>query len=135
MPKKDWSKEIKKMTATKGVDPYKMEITPFRDWKILVAYTFAGLIISLGYNVYMSFQINHESFFSVEKAAEGGAVFNSKALSEVLENIATKEANFEKIKKEGVPVSDPSIASSQAKASIVIPAEPQAGKATSTTAN
>ena len=119
MLKKNWNKEIKKITASKGVDPYKLEITPFRDWKILIAYSFAGLIISLGYNIYMSFQINRESFFAVENKTEGGAVFNSVALSEVLKNIADKESNYERIKTEGLPVFDPSLTSHAKAASAV----------------
>lgn len=109
MIKKDWIKAIKKIRASKGADPYKIEIAPFHDWKIVVVGFFVGLAISLAFNIYMSFQINNESFFSGEETTEAKMEVNSKALSEVLENMATKEANFEKIKKAGVPVLDPSL--------------------------
>ncbi|MEK7460516.1 MAG: hypothetical protein AAB628_03140 [Patescibacteria group bacterium] len=109
MLKKNWSKEIKKILTTKGVDSHKMEITPFRDWKKIATYSFVGLILSLGVNIYMSFQINDESFFSAEKITNEGAIFNSNSLSEVLEDIENREQNFEKIKKEGISVLDPSL--------------------------
>lgn len=109
MVNKKWANNIKKITTTKGTDPLKMGITPFRDWKRVVTYSFGGLIISLGFNIYMSFQINHERFFSVEKAIESGVAFNSEALSQVLNDIAKKEENFQRIKVEGVSVADPSV--------------------------
>lgn len=109
MFKKDWSKELKKMAASKGSDPFKMEPTPYRDWRFLVMGFFAALILSVGFNIYMSIEINRDSFFTTTSKVEEGVSFNKEGLGMVLGNLAAKEAAFEKIRIEGVSVVDPSL--------------------------
>lgn len=106
MFKKFWSNNIKNSNEA---DSAKMEITPFRDWKIILMVSLVGFMVSLGFNIYMSLQLSQEKFFSVKRNVEPGVVFNSYALSLVLENIAKKEGDFERIKIEGVSVPDPSL--------------------------
>lgn len=109
MFKKDWFKEFKKLFSSKGSDPTKMEVTPFRDWRIVVVSFFAGLAVSLGFNIYMSIEINRDTFFTTAPVASEGAVFNKEGLTKVLTGLAEREAIFEKTKKEGTPVVDPSL--------------------------
>ena len=109
MFKKDWNKEFKKLTASKGVDQFKVEPTPYRDWRLLVLSFFTLLVVSVGFNIYMSIEINRDSFFTTTPKIEEGTVFNSEGLTAVLADLATKEATFEKLRTEGVVVVDPSL--------------------------
>lgn len=109
MLKKDWNKEFKKLTASKGSDPFKAEPTPYRDWRSLAMGFFAVLTLSVGFNIYMSIEINRDSFFTTTPTSDTGVVFNSEGLTAVLGNLAAKETVFEKLRTEGVSVVDPSL--------------------------
>lgn len=109
MPKKDWKAEFKKLTVSKGTDALKMEITPYRDWRIVVTVFFIGLVISLGFNIYMSIEINSDSFFATAPKSTGVIKFNEEGLAKVIAGFDEKSALFEKVKKEGVAVVDPSL--------------------------
>ena len=109
MPKKNWKAELKKMTHTKGSDKLKMEITPFRDWRIIVAAFFIGLVFLVGFNVYMSIQINNDGFLSTSTKTPSVMKFNEKGLQDAIAIIDEKEALFEKIKNDGVTMVDPSL--------------------------
>lgn len=109
MLKKDGLKEFKKFFSSKGSDPMKMEITPYRDWRIVVIAFFVGLVISFGFNIYMSIEINRDNFFTATTVESKGAAFKKDDLAKVLAGLAEKEALFEKIRTEGVSVVDPSI--------------------------
>lgn len=109
MFKKDWSKGVKKLFSSKGFDPMKMEIAPFRDWRIIVVTFFAGLVISLGFNIYLSIEVNRDNFFTATTVADEGIIFKKDDLAKVLAGLAEKEALFEKVRTEGVSVVDPSI--------------------------
>lgn len=109
MFKKDWTKELKKLSFSKGVDPFKMEITPYRDWRILAGVFFIGLVVSLGFNIYMSVEINSDNFFATVPKTGGGAELNKNGLAKVLAGFADKKAAFEKVRTEGIFVVDPSL--------------------------
>ena len=107
--KKDWNKEFKKLTTSKASDPSKAEPTPYRDWRLLVSGFFVLLVISVGFNIYMSIEINRDSFFTTTPKTGEGVVFNGEGLAAVLEDLAMKEAAFERLITEGVSVVDPSL--------------------------
>lgn len=109
MPKKDWKAELKKLTYSKGSDPLKMDITPYRDWRILVIASFLGLVGALGYNIYITIQINSDVFSVVTQKSSGVAKFNEEGLTKLVLSIDQKAAIFEKIRNEGMAVVDPSI--------------------------
>lgn len=109
MFKKDWNKEFKKLTASKSFDPFKIELTPYRDWRFLVAGFFVALVLSVGFNIYMSIEINRDNFFTTVPKIEQGAMFNNEGLTTVLDDLAAKEVAFEKLRTEGVQVVDPSL--------------------------
>lgn len=109
MFKKDWFKKFKKISSSKGSDPMKMEISPYRDWRIVAMSFFAGLVVSLGFNIYMSIEINRDSFFTATPKSGEEISFNKEGLAKVLAVFAEKEALFEKAKTEGVTVVDPSL--------------------------
>lgn len=109
MKKIDWKAEFKKLTTTKGSDPLKMEITPFRDWQVLVIVSSVALLASFGYNLYVSIEINRDSFFNAAPKSTGVIKFNEDGLAKVIVGIDEKAARFEKIKTEGVDVVDPSL--------------------------
>lgn len=108
MFKKDWVKELKRLSVSKGSDHTKMEITPFRDWRIIVTLFFVGLLVSIGFNFYMSIEINRDSFFTTAPKSGEVVVFNKDGLSKVLAALAEKEALFEKARTEKSTVVDPS---------------------------
>lgn len=109
MPKKDWEKTIKKLFTSRGVDTLKIEPTPYRDWGIIVGVFFLGLIVSLGFNVYMSMKINSDDFFVAPKSEANGPVLNKIGLEKVLTELSEKETYSLKVIKEGVSVIDPSL--------------------------
>ena len=109
MFKKNWSKEIKKAFSSRGVDPVKMELTPYRDWRILVSTFFVGLLVSFGFNVYISIKIDSDNFFTTAPKSNIGLTLNKEGLTKILTELDEKAALFEKAKTEGVAIVDPSI--------------------------
>lgn len=109
MIKKDWLKKLKKISTSSGVDALKMEITPYRDWMILVSIFFIGLIGSFGFNIYMSVKINADNFFTMAPKVDEGVVLDKNGLEKILAGFAEKEMLFEKTKVEGVGMVDPSL--------------------------
>ena len=109
MPKKDWKAELKKLTYSKGVDALKMEITPYRDWRIVVIVFFIVLVSSIGFNVYVFIEINSDTFFSSAPKSTGVIKFNEEGLTKVVAGLDEKRAIFEKVKKDGVAITDPSL--------------------------
>lgn len=101
--------ELKKLTYSKGVDVLKMEITPYRDWRMVVIVFFVGLIASFAFNVYMSIEINRDSFFTTGSKNTGGVKFNEEGLAKVVQGLDEKQAIFEKARTEGVGMVDPSL--------------------------
>lgn len=108
MIKNDWTKELKKLFASNGGDPMKMEITPFRDWMVIVIIFFIGLILATGFNAYMSIEINRDNFFTTTQKSGEAVIFNKEGLAKVLAGLAEKEALFEKARTEKSTVVDPS---------------------------
>ena len=101
--------EFKKLTSSKGSDPLKMEITPYRDWRILVGVFTLGLVASAGFNVYMSLEINKDNFFVTTAKPVGVIKFNDTGLADVMTIIDKKAAAFYAAKKESATVVDPSL--------------------------
>ena len=109
MLKKDWTAELKKLTYTKGADALKMEITPYRDWRIVVWGFFVGLILAIWFNIYMLVKIDRDSFFTPAQKSSGVIKFNEEGLAKVIAWIDEKQAKFEKAKTEVVTIVDPSL--------------------------
>lgn len=109
MLKIDFKKYFRRTGGSKGSDPQKMEITPYRDWRILVGVFFLGVIVSFGFNIFMSMQISSDSFFTADKKSNSGVVLNKDGLSKTLDELAAKEAAFEKARTETISVVDPSL--------------------------
>ncbi|MDO8604263.1 MAG: hypothetical protein Q7K40_02585 [bacterium] len=105
----NWKAELKKITNSKGVDALKLEITPYRDWRIVVAVFFLGLLSSFAFNVYMSIEINRDSFFTTLPKSTGVVRFNEQGLAKVVAGLDEKAAVFEKAVTEGVAMIDPSL--------------------------
>lgn len=109
MIKKNWKAKFIKLSQTRGADPLKMEIAPYRDWGILVIIFSIGLAISLAFNVYMSIEINRDSFFTITTKPVDTVKFNQEGLSQAIIKIDEKAALFEKAKVEVPPIVDPSL--------------------------
>ena len=107
--KKKLDQKIKKMFATKGNDPTKIEITPYRDWRIVVIIFLWGIFVSLGLNVYLFMRINEEDFFGASVKKEEIITFNTEKLLTVLEGFKKKEEISEALKKAPTPIIDPSL--------------------------
>jgi hypothetical protein len=108
MFKNYYNKIIKKMFSSKGRDPSRTEGAPYRDWKIVAISFFALFLVSLGFNIYMSFQINNDSFFATTPKTYDGVVFNREGLQKVLSVLAQKEAFLLAPTQANKPVVDPS---------------------------
>lgn len=106
--KKNLDVRIKKMFSTKGSDPAKIEITPYRDWRIVVIIFLAGIAVSLGLNVYLFMGINEDDFFGGTIKKEEVATFNKEKLLTVLNGFKNKEEVSEALKKTATPAIDPS---------------------------
>ncbi len=106
--KKNLDTRIKKMFSTKGSDPTKIEITPYRDWSIVVVIFLSGIFISLGFNVYLFMGINEDDFFGNTVKKEEVAIFNKEKLLTVLDGFKKKEEVSEALRKVATPTIDPS---------------------------
>lgn len=110
LPKtKDLEKKFKKLLVSKGSDKAKIEITPYRDWRVIVIVFFAGLVASAGFNAYMFIQINQDSFFTQTEKPALGSVLNRSGLAEINKRFTNSAEQFEKVSKDGVTVVDPSL--------------------------
>ncbi|MCK9345155.1 MAG: hypothetical protein M0P64_03495 [Candidatus Pacebacteria bacterium] len=110
MLKKDWKKELKKLTFSRGKDSLRMELTPFRDWRIIVVTFFLSLFLSVGFNIYISSEANRDAFFSAEAKQTVGVIkFNQDALAKVIKEIDDKATRYEKVKTEQMLLIDPSL--------------------------
>lgn len=92
MLKDYYNKFFKKAFTARGADRLKYEPMPYRDWRIVVTIFFVALSISIGFNVYMLFQINNDSFFVASVQKRGESVLNKDGLARVLTDLAAKEA-------------------------------------------
>lgn len=106
---KNWKAEVKKLTYSKGADTLKMEISPYRDWRMVVIMFFIGLVFSFVFNVYMSIEINRDSFFTTGSRSAGSVKFNEQGLAKVVQGLDEKAAIFEKARTEGIKIVDPSL--------------------------
>ncbi len=97
------------MFSSKEANIPKAKIAPYCDWRIVVIIFSVGLVLSLGFNSYVFFEINSGSFFVTTPSGEESAKFNKDGLSKVLEELSAKEATFEKLKTENISVVDPSL--------------------------
>lgn len=109
MLKKDWKAKFKKLTYSKGVDALRMEITPYRDWRIVVIIFLTALMASIVYNTYVFIEINRDTFFTAVPKSSGVVKFNDEELTKVIAGLDEKSAIFEKVKNEGVAIVDPSL--------------------------
>lgn len=108
MQKKDLGALLKKLTYSRGADALKMEITPYRDWRIVVVIFFMGLAGSLVFNIYMSIEINQDSFFALTPKSAGMVKFNEEGLAKVVAGLDEKAALSENVRTAGMQIVDPS---------------------------
>lgn len=116
MFKKDSHKNTKVIFSLKEVasllrnpDASKIEIAPYRDWRIVGICFFIMLIVSFGFNMYILFEVNRDSFFAVSEIKSQGISFNREGLNRVLDAIQRRENTFERLKTGMIGVSDPSL--------------------------
>lgn len=109
MNKKDLTKKLKKMFSTEGTDPTKMEIAPFRNWRNVVIFFFAGVVVSVVFGAYLLKNVNEGDFFGKVESRPEVVQFDTKKLMLVLDSFKKKEALFEELKKNATPVVDPSL--------------------------
>lgn len=86
-----------------------MEVAPYRDWRILVKVFFIGLVVSLGFNIYMWVEISSDNFFTTVPKTPVWVELNKDGLAKTLAELSDKEFTFEKVRTEGVFVVDPSL--------------------------
>lgn len=116
MHTKDSIKKTKNKFSLQGIIPLlgnsdwtKIEIVPYRDWRIVGIGFFIMLFVSFGFNIYILFEVNRDNFFAVPEIKSQGVSFNREGLNRVLNLIATREATFERLKTEKIEVRDPSL--------------------------
>lgn len=109
MDKKDWKKELQKLFVARGTDKEKMEISPRRDWSIVVALFMLGFIVSVGFNTYLFNRINEDALLVPSSQKDETVEFDREKLAKVLEIIGGKEAAFEELKNAPVSAVDPSL--------------------------
>lgn len=109
MKKINLEAELKKLTYSKGTDALKMEITPYRDWRIVVIVFFVGLIASFSFNLYISININRESFFDVPMRSGGVTKFDEEGLAKTITTMDEKAIRYEAAKNGPMTLVDPSL--------------------------
>lgn len=109
IPIKNWQQAVKNIFKSSVEDMEKMEITPYRDWRIVVVVFFAGLIASLAFNTYVFMGVNQDNFFGDTAIQDEVVGLHQEKLSVVLKEFNMKKAAFETLTKESVSVVDPSL--------------------------
>lgn len=106
---KNWSNQIKKLLSSRGSDPLKMKISPYRDWAIVVGVFFVGFVFSLGFNIYISIKINQDDFFATSSKSNDEVVLNKEGLTKVLKELSDKEKIFNNTSTGRAVLVDPSL--------------------------
>ena len=101
-------KEFKKKIILKNTDPFKKEVTPFRDWKFIVIIFFVGIVASVCFSLYMSIEINRDNFFTAKSEVGEVAELNTQGLAKVLSLFSQREILFKNAQTEKLDVVDPS---------------------------
>lgn len=109
MMKKDWSKEIKKLVSSPGVDKEKKEATPSQDWRVIVLAFTIVFILSLAFHGYLFMKVNDDSLFAVTVKNDEPVAFNKENFERVLGVFDQQDAMFEKLKNEPAMAVDPSL--------------------------
>ena len=115
MFKKDSNQNAKSKFSFKRInsllgksDSSKIEIAPYRDWRIVGVGFFIILFISFGFNMYILFEVNRDNFFDVHQGTKQEVSFAREGLTRVIGMFAGREETFERLKKEIIKVNDPS---------------------------
>lgn len=85
-------KKLKSLFSAVSAKHTSAEITSYRDWRIIVAGFFTAFIFSLGFNIYMLFQINNDNFFTVAPQTYSVHTLDRDGLGNVLAALAAKDA-------------------------------------------
>ena len=93
----------------RGADSSKIEISPYRDWRIALIIFFIGLFISLGFNLYILYEVNRDNFSGAPQAVIREVSLSHEGLMKSLRLIETKEEAFGKIKTRIIDMGDPSL--------------------------
>lgn len=109
MAKKDWKKEIKRIVASQGVDKEKREVSPARDWRVLMMVFAVVFVVSLVFHGYLFMRVNDDSLFSVTVKEEEPVAFNKENFDRILSIFDQQDATFEKLKNEPFTAIDPSL--------------------------
>lgn len=92
-----------------GTDRSKMEITPFRDWRVLVIVFFIALLGVFGFNGSLFLRINTDSFVTGGLPETNIAPLENNKLDNAVKEITKRSEKFEKLRKEKPTYIDPSL--------------------------
>ena len=85
-------------------------ITALRDWKILLIFSMAIMVVVAAGNAYLYFKINNEQLFQGEAKAPSTAVtIDRESLERVIKEFKEKAGRFDGLSRQAPQVNDPSI--------------------------
>lgn len=105
----DIKRIIKRLAQHQDKDKFKIEMTPHRDWRILVI-TFAVLVVAVGFaSFYIFVQIERDEIFIAKEGEKAHArIFNTQKLKDTIKTFEEKKATLEILRTERPPIIDPS---------------------------
>lgn len=94
------------LSRKKTKDKFKIEITPYRDWKIIGEVFFGLLIVLFAAHAYLFMRLQDDSFFT-SKEVEAPIGFKKERVISTVEYYREKAIQFEARKLEKPSVVDP----------------------------
>lgn len=105
----DIKKIVKRLAQHQDKDKLKIEMTPHRDWRILVI-AFAILVIAVGFaSFYIFVQIERDEIFIAKEGEKVRArTFNTQKLKDTIKAFEQRQADLEILRTERPSIIDPS---------------------------
>lgn len=100
---------VEKFFAKQDRDKLKIEITPYRDWKILVKVFFVVLVVLVATHVYVFVQLSNDTLFAQKDVTDTVITFNKDRLLQTVDYYDAKEATYREILETKPSVVDPAV--------------------------
>lgn len=98
-----------KFFAKKDRDTLKIEITPYRDWKIIVNAFFVAFMVLVALHMYVFVELSNDTLFAQKDTTDTVIMFNKDRLLKVVDQYDAKAAKYNALLETKPAVVDPSV--------------------------
>ena len=100
---------VEKFFAKQDRDKMKTEITPYRDWKILVNTFFVVLVMLVAVHVYVFVQLSNDTLFAQKDTTDTVITFNKDKLLKTVDHYDAKAVKYDDLLQTKPAVVDPAV--------------------------